>query len=178
MYLPLAAIVVALALLMRRLGARTAAIAGAGLVALWGGLTVWRNHDYRSSVAIWEQTVRYQPNNERAHNNLGQILLQRGRLDDAIAHFEAAIAKRPGFPDAHNNLGLAFFQKGDWDRAVKEYERAIEARPAAPGPVHAEYGPRRTAGGPRIEPQRIAPQARTSEEEQLEIPAFLRRQAN
>jgi len=33
-------------------------------------------------------------------------------------------------------------------------------------------------GGPRIEPQRIQPQARTSEEEQLEIPAFLRRQAN
>jgi cell division protein FtsZ len=51
-------------------------------------------------------------------------------------------------------------------------------RPAAPGPVHAEYGPRRTMGGPRIEPQRIAPQGRTSEEEQLEIPAFLRRQAN
>ena len=105
MYLPLAAIVVALALLMRRLGARTAAIAGAGLVALWGGLTVWRNHDYRSSVAIWEQTVRYQPNNERAHNNLGQALYQAGRLAEAVPELQAALAMDDtGGKDPFRNL--------------------------------------------------------------------------
>ena len=73
----------------------------------------------------------------------------------------------------------AFGQSRQEERAAAPVQRPQQSqRPAAPGPVHAEYGPRRTAGGPRIEPQRIAPQARTSEEEQLEIPAFLRRQAN
>ncbi len=51
-------------------------------------------------------------------------------------------------------------------------------RPVAPGPVHAEYGQRRPPAGPRVEPQRVTQQARTAEEDQLEIPAFLRRQAN
>jgi len=73
----------------------------------------------------------------------------------------------------------AFGQSRQEERAAAPVQRPQQSqRPAAPGPVHAEYGPRRTMGGPRIEPQRIQPQARTSEEEQLEIPAFLRRQAN
>ena len=72
-----------------------------------------------------------------------------------------------------------FGQSRQEERPAVPVQRPQQSqRPAAPGPVHAEYGPRRAVGGPRIEPQRIAPQARTSEEEQLEIPAFLRRQAN
>jgi cell division protein FtsZ len=55
-------------------------------------------------------------------------------------------------------------------------------RPAAPSQVHAEYAKRPAAPTQRPgqpEPQsRITPQVRNSEEDQLEIPAFLRRQAN
>jgi cell division protein FtsZ len=73
----------------------------------------------------------------------------------------------------------AFGQSRQEERVAAPQQRPLQSqRPAAPGPVHAEYGPRRAIGGPRIEPQRIQSQARTSEEEQLEIPAFLRRQAN
>ena len=55
-------------------------------------------------------------------------------------------------------------------------------RAAAPNPVHAEYAKRPAAPmQPQAyaEPQaRMAPPVRNSEEDQLEIPAFLRRQAN
>ena len=138
MYLPLAAIVVALALLMRRLGARTAAIAGAGLVALWGGLTVWRNHDYRSSVAIWEQTVRYQPNNERAHNNLGQALYQAGRLAEAVPELQAALAIRPTV-EVHGLLSLTLAALGRAPEALPHAREAVRLNPAA-APVHEALG--------------------------------------
>jgi cell division protein FtsZ len=55
--------------------------------------------------------------------------------------------------------------------------------PAAPSPLHAEYG-KRPAAPQAARPVgldshgRIASPARTAEEEQLEIPAFLRRQSN
>ena len=64
------------------------------------------------------------------------------------------------------------------------YQPAPTQRPAAPGPVHAEYAKRPVAHAPH-QPQRqpldqhgrMAPQ-RHNEDDQLEIPAFLRRQSN
>ena len=64
----------------------------------------------------------------------------------------------------------------------QEMAPPMAPRPAAPSPVHAEYAKRPAAPTQRPvqpEPQsRITPQVRNSEEDQLEIPAFLRRQAN
>ena len=62
--------------------------------------------------------------------------------------------------------------------------RPAQQRPPAPGPVHAEYGKRPQQPAPARAPQpqeqhpRVAYQPRTSEEDQLEIPAFLRRQSS
>jgi len=58
----------------------------------------------------------------------------------------------------------------------------MASRPQAPNQVHSEYAKRPVAPPQRAayaEPQaRMAPQVRATEEDQLEIPAFLRRQAN
>jgi cell division protein FtsZ len=62
--------------------------------------------------------------------------------------------------------------------------RPAQQRPPAPGPVHAEYGKRPQQPAPARAPQpqeqhpRVAYQPRTNEEDQLEIPAFLRRQSS
>ncbi len=57
---------------------------------------------------------------------------------------------------------------------------AAQQRPPAPGPVHAEYAKRPQARAPQGQEQhpRVAYQPRTNEEDQLEIPAFLRRQSS
>ncbi len=58
----------------------------------------------------------------------------------------------------------------------------VASRPAAPSQVHAEYAKRPAAPAQRPLPPeaqtRMTPQVRNTEEDQLEIPAFLRRQAN
>ena len=63
------------------------------------------------------------------------------------------------------------------------YQPAPQQRPPAPGPAHADYAKRPAAPMPPRQAQhqldahgRVAPAPRQSEDDQLEIPAFLRRQ--
>ena len=85
MYLPLAAIVVAVVwVFFRGWGRRSLAL----FALLAGALTVltWRrNLDYRSNLALWGDTVAKQPNNSLAHFNLGVALALDGKLKAADA---------------------------------------------------------------------------------------------
>lgn len=56
--------------------------------------------------------------------NAGNLLLEEGDLDGAIARFEAAIALDPDYPEAHHNLGVAFRRAGRRSDAVRELRRA------------------------------------------------------
>jgi tetratricopeptide (TPR) repeat protein len=47
------------------------------------------------------------PDDEKAHNNLGTLLAQQGRLDEAIEHFSEALRIKPDFVEAHRNLTRA-----------------------------------------------------------------------
>jgi tetratricopeptide (TPR) repeat protein len=138
MYLPLAAVTVALALLINRLGGRLAVATGATLVLACGGLTAWRNHDYRSPVAIWTQTVRYQPDNERARNNLGQALYQAGRLAEAVPELQAALAIRPTV-EVHGLLCLTLAALGRTDEALAHGREAVRLNPEN-APARATLG--------------------------------------
>jgi cell division protein FtsZ len=73
--------------------------------------------------------------------------------------------------------------KGDEQRPAPEAYRAPPApmpqqRPAAPSPAHAEYAKRPQAPAARPAAPQARPAAPRSAEDELEIPAFLRRQSN
>jgi len=56
--------------------------------------------------------------------NAGNLLLEAGDVDGAIARFTAAIALDPDFPEAHHNLGVAYRRAGRRSDAVRELRRA------------------------------------------------------
>jgi tetratricopeptide (TPR) repeat protein len=56
--------------------------------------------------------------------NAGNLLLEAGQIEAAIARFEAAIALDPEYPEAHHNLGVAFRQAGRRSDSVRELRRA------------------------------------------------------
>jgi tetratricopeptide (TPR) repeat protein len=56
--------------------------------------------------------------------NSGNLLLEDGDIDAAIARFEAAIALDPDYPEAHHNLGVAYRRAGRRSDAVRELRRA------------------------------------------------------
>jgi tetratricopeptide (TPR) repeat protein len=131
MYLPLAAVVVSLTLLAYALGHRRAFfVLGLGAAAL-GALTSLRNHEYRSGLSIWEDTVARGPRSSRAYCNLGQALAQiPGRLPEAIALYEEALRLQPAYAKAHHNLALALVQMpGRLPDAIAHYEEALRLQP-------------------------------------------------
>jgi tetratricopeptide (TPR) repeat protein len=56
--------------------------------------------------------------------NAGNLLLEDGDVDGAIARFEAAIVLDPDYPEAHHNLGVAFRRLGRRREAVRALRRA------------------------------------------------------
>ena len=64
-----------------------------------------------------------------AHSNLGIVLWDQGRLDEAIAACHRAIALKPDLAEAHNNLGNALKDQGRLDEALACFRRAVELKP-------------------------------------------------
>ncbi len=110
-------------------GALTAAVT----VAL-GCLTMARNHDYRSRLAIWEDTAAKRPDNPRARYNLGNELAHTSppRIAEATVQFEEALRLKPDYGEVHNNLGNCYAMQGDMARALAQYRLAVRAMPWEP----------------------------------------------
>ncbi len=131
MYLPLAAVVtlavVGIHAAVRRHSWAVFAALALGLALL----TVQRNEDYRSELAICNDTVAKQPDNERAHTNLGVVLSKiPGRMNDAIAQYQEALRLNPDYAEAHNNLGFAWAHlPGRLNDAITQYQEALRLNP-------------------------------------------------
>ena len=79
-------------------------VAAAAAVAL-GLLTYRRNHDYRSHLALWSDTVAKRPGNPRAHDGWPRLSLNSGASDEALTHRREAVRLEPNESRYHYNLG-------------------------------------------------------------------------
>jgi protein O-mannosyl-transferase len=105
-----------------------ALVAGVLLLAL--GMCTWRQtHAYHDSVTLWQDTVTKEPDVWLAHNNLGAILRQSGRSEEAIGHFEEALRIKPDFAEAHYNLGVTLARLNRFPEAIRHYEQALRLTP-------------------------------------------------
>lgn len=64
-----------------------------------------------------------------AHNNLGTLLLRRGKLYEAAGEFEWAKRLMPGHPDPRMNLALTLEIAGRNEEAIDTYRTALEVYP-------------------------------------------------
>ena len=75
------------------------------------------------------RAIERKPTLADAHNNLGNALLEQGRLDEAIAAYDRAIQLVPDYAEAHNNRGSVFKDQGCLDEALACFRKAIELKP-------------------------------------------------
>ncbi len=129
MYLPLAAVITALVLgVAAWLGPRTGwlwLLPALGCITL----TIRRNEDYRSELAIWGDTVAKRPGNALAHEMLGQAFDRAGRYDEAAEHHAASLKIFPAFAVAHVSLGDDLVRNGKIAEAIAHYEGALRTKP-------------------------------------------------
>lgn len=131
MYLPLAAVVLLGVLLIHRVAGRGAPICffALALAGIWG--TAWRNHDYRSAVAIWSDTADRRPNNARAHYNLGVALTVAGDKEKAKRAYVETVRLDPEDAPARTNLAELLLVDGQIPEARIHAEAAVRLDPTS-----------------------------------------------
>ena len=99
----------------------------AGLVLLGSLATLtWRQSRIYADMGILQRTtLARNPDCILILNNLGGMLFEQGRVDEAMVQFQKALAVSPKFPDSHNNLANALLQKGAVDEAIAHYRAAV-----------------------------------------------------
>jgi len=129
MYLALAPVTVLLVVALHRWAGRRFWFVLAAVAVAWGVLTMRRNLDYRSSAAIWLDTVTKRPGNAAARNNYGNLLAQAGDPAAALVQFDAACGIDPAYAEPRFNAGNALEQLGRLPEAAARYEEALRLRP-------------------------------------------------
>jgi tetratricopeptide (TPR) repeat protein len=138
MYLPSAALLTALVVLGWRALARSRRPVPAGLAAAALAATALavgaraRLYDYRTTLAIWEDTVRKAPYHSTALTNYGSELVRLGRPAEAVPYFQRAIRLRSDVAMMHYLLGWSLLLTRDATGATGPLREAIRLAPDTP----------------------------------------------
>ncbi len=84
---------------------------------------------WRTSDTLWTRALTFTSGNVIAQNNLGNALLDEGKVDEAIVHFENARQIKPDDPKAAFNLGNALIQKGRLNDGIENLAQALQFKP-------------------------------------------------
>jgi len=95
--------------------------------------------DYDKAIAMYKKSIKLNPEDENARNNLGNVYRDIGLYTESFKEYERALEINPYLVEAHNNLGILYVNRGLYDEAIKEYMLAIEINPNLAG-VHNNLG--------------------------------------
>lgn len=99
------------------------------VVLVLAGLTVQRARVFATDEALWRDTLEKNPAAWVAHNNLGCILAEQDKLDEAASHFEASLNTNPDNAEAHRNLGKALVLREQYAKAEEHLRAAVQLNP-------------------------------------------------
>ncbi len=102
------------------------------LLLVLGLLTLRQTGVYHDDETLWRDTLAHNPDSWMAHDNLGTILSNSGRIPEAQENYRQAIALRPNDHMAWNDLGLDAARLGHLDDAVQDFTRALGIFPNYP----------------------------------------------
>jgi protein O-mannosyl-transferase len=93
-------------------------------------LCAWRQTSYwRNSETLWTHALACTSQNYVACNNLGKILSETDRPQEAIEYLQQALSLLPNYPGAYYNLGVALARTGRLPEAIESYKHAIRVNP-------------------------------------------------
>jgi len=107
----------------------TAHVAAAALLALAGARSYRQVHVWHDTETLLAHTLEVNPRSALAHTNLGEGLMNEGRVEEAIEHYRAAVRAQPRSAQALNNLGSTLGQSGRLDEALPVLAEAVRLDP-------------------------------------------------
>lgn len=97
------------------------------------GLTYARNHVWTSEIALWEDSVRKNPRNPRAHFHLGYAHYLAGHCDQALGHFQQAAQLQAPDYRLLVDWALALDCAGRPEEAIARLRQALAMEPHGHG---------------------------------------------
>jgi tetratricopeptide (TPR) repeat protein len=115
----------------RLLWSRTVEVTGPnGMAVVNLGISLEKGRrDLAGAARQYARAVEILPNYAPAHYSLGRMLVEQGRVRDAIPHFEKAVKLNPRLGQAYNDLGSALSREERFDEAEVRFREAVRAEP-------------------------------------------------
>jgi tetratricopeptide (TPR) repeat protein len=92
-----------------------------------------RNLAYMSMWAITFITMQVLTGT-RATLDRGNVLMEQGRIEEALAQYREFLRTDPADSDGHDKLGVALMREGRFEEAAASFQRSIDLQPSVPGP--------------------------------------------
>lgn len=106
------------------------AIAAFVVIGVFVTLSYFQTSYWLNSETLWRHTVDVTSRNYIAQNNLAGTLLERGQLNDAMAHYREAFEIKPEVAQVQSNFGNALLREGNVDEAIVHLQKALQIDPA------------------------------------------------
>jgi tetratricopeptide (TPR) repeat protein len=101
------------------------------------GMLSWKQSGmYADAETLYRTTIRKNPACWMAYNNLGVLLADAGRTDEAMVCYRKAVAINPDDAEAYTSIGNELFKAGRMDDAIACYRKALTVNP---GFIVAQY---------------------------------------
>lgn len=82
-----------------------------------------------------QRQLRADPDNLQLRFTLANVLVRKGRPDEAMRELEVCLQKQ-ATPELHNNLGKAAFAAGNYERAAQAFEAVLAAEKRWPDTLY------------------------------------------
>lgn len=94
------------------------------------GAIAYQTARYPRAEQCFREALALDPTAFEPLVNLGGVLLNLNKLDEALVYNQRAVLERPNEPLGNSQLGMTYFAAGDFDLAVKYLEIARHLDPA------------------------------------------------
>ena len=92
------------------------------------GLIAKNNKEYQSSFELISKAITINPNITAAHFNLGNVLKELNKINDAIASYNKAISIEPDH-ELYLMKGIALYEIKKLNEALESYDESIKLNP-------------------------------------------------
>lgn len=99
------------------------------LFAYGGYLNDYYVLEYEKAIKNFKRIIEIDPNNYRAHYNLGIAYFNLELFEEALNACEIAIAIKPDYKHCHYNIGLIYEARENLEKAIEAHQKALKIDP-------------------------------------------------
>ncbi|MGC9525060.1 MAG: tetratricopeptide repeat protein [Limnospira sp.] len=88
-----------------------------------------KSGNLEAAIGCYGRAIQADPSRTEIYDNLGEMLLSRGRWQDAIAVYQKGIENHPDRPEFYGKLGQALAELQRWEDALLVYRKALKLNP-------------------------------------------------